>query len=144
MSKKLDIKDVVLVGRTFDEYYKMFNLEEIDLKTKILDAASGVSSFCSEANSKGYNVIASDRIYEFSSDEIEDKCAKDLEEVAEKLKGIEELYKWDIFKNVQELRKQREIAYKGFLKDFKGSNSNKYFTVNYPKTSFKKMNLMLY
>ena len=60
MDKKLDLKDIVLVGRTFDEYYKMFDLSSIDKKEKILDVASGVSSFCAEATAMGYQVTASD------------------------------------------------------------------------------------
>jgi len=48
MEKKLDLKDIVLIGRTFNEYYKMFNVISISKNEKILDVASGVSSFCEE------------------------------------------------------------------------------------------------
>ena len=47
MDKQLVLKDIVLLGRTFDEYYRMFDLnDELLKKEKILDVASGVSSFC--------------------------------------------------------------------------------------------------
>jgi len=58
MEMKLDLKDFVLVGRTFDEYYKMFNISNINKNAKILDVASGVSSFCAEARVLGYDVTA--------------------------------------------------------------------------------------
>ena len=88
MEKKLELKEIVLIGRTFDEYYRMFELSNINFKDeKILDVASGVSSFCSEANSKGYSVTASDKIYHFSAKEIEEKCISDLKMVMEKLRN---------------------------------------------------------
>jgi len=50
MDKQLILKDIVLIGRTFDEYYRMFDLnDELLKKEEILDVASGVSSFCTEA-----------------------------------------------------------------------------------------------
>ncbi len=59
MDKQLNLKNIVLIGRTFDEYYRMFDLCNVSLKSEtILDVASGVSSFCAEANAKGYNVTA--------------------------------------------------------------------------------------
>jgi len=61
MVKQLSLKDIVLLGRTFDEYYRMFDLnDELLKKEKILDAASGVSSFCAQACARGYNVTASE------------------------------------------------------------------------------------
>ncbi|MBI3584655.1 MAG: hypothetical protein HY096_12015 [Nitrospinae bacterium] len=113
MDKKLELKDIVLIGRTFEEYYKMFVLDKINLKAeKILDVASGVSSFCSEANSKGYNVTASDKIYHFSAKEIEEKCITDLKMVMEKLPLVSDLYKWKFFKDIDALKENRERAYK--------------------------------
>jgi hypothetical protein len=55
VGKKLDLKDIVLVGRTFNEYYKMFDLKNLDKNEKILDVGSGVSYFCVEAKSLGYD-----------------------------------------------------------------------------------------
>ncbi len=137
MDKKLELKDIVLIGRTFDEYYRMFELSNINLKDeKILDAASGVSSFCFEANSKGYNVTASDKIYSFSAEEIEEKCAEDLKMVVEKLPSVADLYKWEFFKNIDTLKKNREMAYKLFIEDFKKMNGNRYIAVEYPTTQF--------
>lgn len=48
----LNLKDTVLLGRNFNEYVRMFNLNEDLLSNKILDVASGVSSFCAEGNKK--------------------------------------------------------------------------------------------
>lgn len=138
MNKHLDLKTVVLMGRTFEEYYKMFDLDNELLKNEILlDAASGVSSFCAEANSKGFNVTGSDKIYYFSPDEIETKCALDLDSVMEQMPAIADIYLWDFFKDIQSLKANREKAYRSFLEDFKKYGIKRYKPVEYPVTDFR-------
>lgn len=44
MVKKLELKEIVLIGRSFEEYNSFFELAEIDKDNRILDVASGVSS----------------------------------------------------------------------------------------------------
>ncbi|AGK96919.1 hypothetical protein [Clostridium pasteurianum] len=138
MDKKLELEDFVLIGRTFEEYYRMFHLESIDKNEKILDVASGVSSFCSEANAKGYNVTAADRVYRFNPEEIEEKCSKDLKETMEKLTSIKALYKWDFFKDIEQLKNHRERAYRGFIKDFKLYRDDRYIISEFPSNNFKE------
>lgn len=136
-AKQLNLKNVVLLGRTFEEYRKMFSLNKNLLKNEsILDVASGVSSFCAEANAKGYNITASDRIYACTPSEIEQKCRQDLDMVLKQLPDIADLYVWDFFKEVQALRNQREKAYKLFIEDFKGYGIKNYVPVEYPSTNF--------
>ncbi|MBI3600045.1 MAG: hypothetical protein HY097_05325 [Nitrospinae bacterium] len=138
MEKKLELKDIVLIGRTFDEYYRMFEFGNINFRDeRILDVASGVSSFCVEANSKGYNVIASDRIYCLSAEEIEEKCVEDLKTVVKKLPEILDLYRWEFFKDIDALKKNRKRAYRLFIEDFKKKGEGRYITVEYPKSQFK-------
>ena len=136
-TKQLDLKNIVLVGRTFEEYCKMFSLDKNLLETEsILDVASGVSSFCAEANAKGYNVTASDRIYTRTTFEIEQKCRQDIDMVMKQLPDITDLYVWDFFKDIQALRNQREKAYKLFIEDFKRYGAKRYVPVGYPSTNF--------
>ncbi|MCX7749025.1 MAG: hypothetical protein N2645_19370 [Clostridia bacterium] len=137
MLTKLDIKDIVLIGRTYDEYYKMFDLDDFNPhQEKILDAASGVSSFAAEASKLGFHVTASDRIYQFDADEIASKCKADLEIVLQKLPTAAHLYTWEFFKDMESLRRKREKAYQLFLEDYKTFGSKRYIDTNYPKTHF--------
>jgi 2-polyprenyl-3-methyl-5-hydroxy-6-metoxy-1,4-benzoquinol methylase len=63
----LQLDRVVLLGRTFEEYRRYFLLEPHELIGKrVLDVASGVSSFCAEANTLGIKVTAFDPIYSLS------------------------------------------------------------------------------
>ncbi len=115
----------------------MFDLGNVPLKNEtILDVASGVSSFCAEANAKGYNVTASDKIYKSGASDIGQKCARDLDTVIKQLPGIADLYVWDYFKDIQSLKAQRERAYKLFVQDFKKYGRERYVPVEYPVTDF--------
>jgi hypothetical protein len=136
MDKQLNLKNIALIGRTFDEYYKMFDLNSSLKNELILDVASGVSSFCAEANAKGYNVTASDRIYTSSPLEIGQKCRQDLDEVMKQLPDIVDLYVWNFFKDLQALKAQREKAYKLFIQDFKNYGTKRYMPVEYPSSGF--------
>ncbi|MCZ7401977.1 MAG: hypothetical protein O8C61_07125 [Candidatus Methanoperedens sp.] len=136
MDKQLDLKNIALIGRTFEEYYRMFDLGNLPANENILDVASGVSSFCAEASIKGYNVTASDRIYTSSPLEIEKKCRQDLDEVIKQMPGLVELFTWNFFKDIRSLRAQREKAYKLFIENFKKNKSKTYIPVEYPATDF--------
>jgi hypothetical protein len=136
MDKKFDLKEIVLIGRTYDEYFHMFNLMDLDLNTvKILDAASGVSSFCAEANAKGYDVTASDRIYCFSPEEIRAKCASDLDTVMDKLPGVMDQYRWVYFEDAEALSRKRERAYRAFIEDY-AVHRERYVDTAYPRSRF--------
>ncbi|WP_368489567.1 hypothetical protein [Clostridium sp. BJN0013] len=137
MEKKLDLKNIVLIGRTFNEYYRMFDIHNISKSERILDVASGVSSFCAEARTLGYDVTASDRIYCFSAKKIKEKCAKDLEITMTKMEEIKDLYKWEYFKDIKHLKGHRKKAYKTFIQDFKQNSRVEYVTTEYPKSHFK-------
>ena len=133
----LYLKDTVLLGRNFNEYVRMFNLNEDLLSYKILDVASGVSSFCAEGNAKGYDITASDKIYNLKPEEIEEKCKKDLDIMEMHLKEkFKNNFIWNEFKTIEEWKKTRERTYKTFIEDYK-INRERYIYTIYPKTNFK-------
>ncbi len=137
MTNYFKTDEVVLLGRTFDEYAGMFALDDATLRGKrILDAASGVSSFTAEANAKGYDVTGSDRVYVLDADEIERKCAADVAFNAKTLQGIEANYVWDFFADVEALTAQRERAYRAFIADYREHGHARYTTTNYPESGF--------
>lgn len=61
------LEKVVPFGRSFDEYIKMFNLSESNLKRRILGVGDGPASFNAEATKLGVNVTSIDPIYQFST-----------------------------------------------------------------------------
>lgn len=136
MDKQLNLKNIALIGRTFEEYYNMFDLDDLSGNEIILDVASGVSSFCAEANTQGLNVTASDKIYSLSPLEIEQKCEQDLEMIIKQVPDIADLFVWNYFKDTVSLKNQREKAYKLFIEDFRKYGTRRYVPVEYPATDF--------
>ena len=118
MKQGLVLDKVVLLGRTLDEYRRYFALDLPALRgSKILDVASGVSSFCAEASVLGLDVTAFDLIYDWPIEKIASRCGPDLDHVLGAIVGLK-TYKWDFYKNPASLRVLREKAYKTFLADF--------------------------
>lgn len=133
----LQLDEVALLGRTFDEYRRMFALDTETLRREtILDAASGVSSFCAEGNAHGYAITAADAIYHAEPEAIAEKCARDLDEVMAKLPPIADLYVWHEFPDVAALTRQRERAYRGFLPDYAAHRHARYVPTVFPQSSF--------
>ena len=63
--------EVVPWGRNFDEYTRMFDLNETELKSKILGCGDGPSSFNFECNKRGGDVVSIDPIYNLTKEEIQ-------------------------------------------------------------------------
>jgi hypothetical protein len=137
MKSGLELSKVVLLGRTFEEYVRYFGLDEAAFRgKKVLDIASGVSSFCAEANAKKIDVTAFDPIYELSSDEIQNRCESDLEFVTHEI-GKVKAYNWDFYKTPAKMREYRERAYKLFLPDFTKTKGERYIFGKLPHTPFR-------
>ena len=137
MKKSLELNKVVLLGRTFEEYLRYFDLNEKELRgKKVLDIAGGVSSFCAEANAKGFAVKSFDPIYELSPEEIQSHCEADLEFVIREV-GKVAAYKWDFYKTPEKLRVFRERAYRLFLPDFTKQKSERYIFGKLPRTPLR-------
>lgn len=118
MKRGLVLDKIVLLGRTLDEYRRYFVLDLDALRGQsILDVASGVSSFCAEANALGLRITAFDAIYELSAEEIQPRCAADLDHVAGAVRGLP-TYRWDFYESIEKLRGFRERAYRTFLEDY--------------------------
>jgi hypothetical protein len=137
MKDRIELDSVVLLGRTFDEYCRYFQLDDRDLRSvRILDIGAGVSSFCSEANSRGYDVMAADPIYELPVEVIAEKSAADLNHVLTRLPDAAHNYNWSFYRDPQQLREYRESARDHFLKHY-ASDQSRYVRVALPHTGFR-------
>jgi hypothetical protein len=137
MKDHLELDGVALLGRTFEEYSAFFQFNENELQTgRILDMGAGISSFCSEAVMRGYNVTAADPIYRLSPQVIAAKAKADLTKVEDQLPEIAHQYNWTFYRTANDLRRYRETAREGFLKDY-ASNRNRYIPASLPQTGFR-------
>ncbi len=123
MVKGLKLDKVVLLGRTLDEYLRFFALSAADLEGReILDVASGVSSFCAEANARGWRVTAFDRIYGWSPAQIAGQGSEDLQAVVREI-GAAGTYRWDFYQTPERMGEYRERARRLFLTDYAADRS---------------------
>lgn len=107
----LELSRVIFVGRTYDEYVKMFDLTDEELKNyTILDAPAGACSFTAIASQLGYRVTAADIAYFHSVEQLYQKGLDDIEHAIEGISKVKENYKWDYFNSIDELEKQRNSA----------------------------------
>lgn len=132
----LALDKVVLLGRTFAEYARFFALDVPALNgCRVLDVASGVSSFCAEANARGIHATAFDRIYDFSADEIQARCEPDLEMVTRDIAKAR-TYNWEFYGSPDGMRAYRQRAYQTFLADYRMHGAARYATGSLPRLPF--------
>lgn len=131
----LKLDRVVLLGRTLEEYRRYFDLDLDSLHgCRVLDVASGVSSFTAEASAEGLDCTAADPIYGLENESIRTQCEQDLDEVVRSLHGLD-TYKWEFYKNPNHMRGFRERAYRTFLED-RCCRSNRYLASSLPRLPF--------
>ena len=138
----LNLENIAITGRTFEEYSIFFDLKLEDLKgKKVLDCPSGVSSFVQILKQNGIFAKGVDIIYKFTKDEIEKQGIKTLEKIYQNTSWMD-AYKMDFYKTKENHKKHREDALKGFLKDY---NLDDYIYCELPNLPFenKEFDLLL-
>ncbi|WDL96688.1 methyltransferase domain-containing protein [Alicyclobacillus sp. ALC3] len=138
MSKEghLSLDDFIFIGRTYDEYVRMFDLREADIAGKrILDCPGGACSFAAHASSLGTEVMAADVLYELDGPVLLAKGAADLQRLRKGMAGAKEDYVWDEFCNVDGLIQTRQNALADFIKDYQG-NRQRYIAATLPHLPF--------
>jgi len=119
-SEGLDLSRIIFVGRTFDEYVKMFDLTEEELtNNKILDAPGGACSFTSIASQLGYTSTATDIAYFHSVEQLYPKGKEDIKLAVDGLLKVEDKYNWSYFHSIDALEKHRFSALNDCVKHMK-------------------------
>lgn len=137
MKDRIELRDVVLLGRTFSEYCRYFELNDTQLADgTILDLGAGIGSFCAEANSRGIAVTAADPVYGFPLERIAAKSERDLKNVLRQLPRVLHKYVWTWYKDTDDLAEHRWEARRRFLDDFK-RNPGRYIEAALPETGFQ-------
>jgi hypothetical protein len=136
VKRGLDLKKVVLLGRTLEEYERCFNLDLGHLSgQRLLDIAAGVSSFCAEATDLGLEVTSTDPIYHLSQEEILRLSGPDLDLVASVI-GSLSVYRWGFYKSPQRMREFRERARRKFLAHYEVNRNQRYVPAALPCLPF--------
>lgn len=130
----LNLENIAITGRTFDEYSAFFDLTLEDLKDKkVLDCPSGASSFVATLKHNGIDARGVDIIYEFDKKDIEAQGLKSLGKIYEDTSWMD-VYKMDFYKSKLNHRIHRENALKTFISDY---DKDSYAFTKLPNLPFK-------
>ncbi|MGE5300688.1 MAG: class I SAM-dependent methyltransferase [Acidobacteriota bacterium] len=109
--ERLDIDRVAFIGRTYDEYVRIFGLDDSLLgQGRILDCPAGAASFAAEACRSGFDVVACDVLYDLPPDELIAKGEGDIKLIYDKVGEVSHLYVWDYYRDRDDLVAMREKA----------------------------------
>ncbi|MGB9936984.1 MAG: class I SAM-dependent methyltransferase [Methanobacterium sp.] len=137
MENKFKIKGPIFIGRSFEEYIKMFNLDIQKLDNeKILDCAAGASSFTARMRKKGYDVTAVDILYNKDPLFLQNRCKEHLSVLVDALADLEDHFVWDFFKNLDDLKQHRMKSCHEFYEDYK-NNKSRYINSDLLNLPFK-------
>jgi SAM-dependent methyltransferase len=111
---------VAMTCRSFKEYVEMFMLDEHLLKKgRVLDVASGASSFVAELSKRGYDSVAVDPLYRLSLEEMTTHGNKEIEVATQKLEKIKDRFVWDSYKSLEAHNQIRKNSFQQFLESYK-------------------------
>jgi len=99
---------VAMTCRGFDEYVRMFDLEEVDLSHGVtLDIAGGGSSFTAEAAARGYKAMAVDPRYRSHQQEWIAEAQDEIYSSTAKLEKISDQFDWTYYGSLEKHRAGR-------------------------------------
>lgn len=130
---------VAMTCRSFEEYVKMFVMNEGDLaEGPILDVAAGASSFVAEATARGYQAIAADPMYGLDPEMIFKRGIHEIEVSTAKLAKLQEHYNWNYYKNIVNHRAMREASLNRFVQDYQEAGQSRYIAAKLPDLPFSQ------
>jgi ubiquinone/menaquinone biosynthesis C-methylase UbiE len=130
---------VAMTCRSYEEYVRMFDLNEAQLQGKhILDVAGGASSFTAEAGKKGMRTTAADPLYAYSAGAIGEHGIREIETSTAKLANLQERFIWDYYGDIDRHRAGREKSMQLFLKDYAAQDAaSRYYAASLPNLPFE-------
>jgi hypothetical protein len=116
----LELSQIVFIGRTFEEYMRMFDLTADELVGQtILDCPGGACSFSSQARKHRAHSVAADIVYQYGIDELETKGFHDIEHTMQQMHTVQEKYVWDQFGSIAGLKQERLRAITDCVEDMR-------------------------
>jgi hypothetical protein len=113
------LDSVVPWGRSYEEYCRMFNLTQDDLRSRIVGCGDGPASFNVDLRRRGGRVISCDPIYQFAPPEIERRIGATFDHIVDQTRRNLAQFVWDRdIRTVEELATVRMSAMRTFLDDY--------------------------
>jgi len=134
--RKYEIDDFAFIGRTFEEYRRMFDFGTDRWSgQRVLDCPAGPCSFVAEAREHGIEAVGADVMYDRRPAALSTACTGSIETAMDALDGVEDLYRWEFYDDVPELTSYRERAASRFLHDY-AHNGERYVPTTLPALPF--------
>jgi hypothetical protein len=134
--QQYEIEEFACIGRTLAEYRRMFDLDlDAWAGRRVLDCPAGACSFVAEAGEHGVKAVGVDHLYDRPAVALAERCAADIDTAMAALDGVEGLYRWEFYGDVDELRSYRERAASRFLHDY-AHNPGRYVAAELPSLPF--------
>lgn len=97
------LEQVVPWGRSFDEYRRMFALEDADLSRRILGCGDGPASFNAEATRRGTTAVSFDPIYRCDVAQLRQRIDATCDTVLDQTRRNLDDFVWNEIGSVEEL-----------------------------------------
>jgi len=134
----MKLKNVVPLGRSFDEYRLMFNLSKSDLDKRIIGVGDGPASFNAEMNGMGKKVVSVDPIYFFTAKDIARKFDKVFDNIIDQVRNTPGDWTWTYHMSPDHLKQYRKEALDLFTNDFEeGKKEGRYMVGELPALQFQ-------
>jgi hypothetical protein len=131
------LDQVVPWGRSFEEYGRMFLLNERDLTWRVLGCGDGPASFNAQATRRGATVTSCDPIYRWTSGDLEQRIADTYDQVMAQTRLNAGQFVWDAIPSVEDLGRVRMSAMHEFLEDYeRGKAEGRYVDAELPTLPF--------
>lgn len=135
-----ELESVVPWGRSFDEYKRMFALDENDLAGRIVGCADGPANFNAEATRRGLSVVSCDPLYRFDAGQIKGRIEATSRDVLAQTRKNAADFVWDTVGSVEQLGQMRMAAMNDFLADYpSGLAAGRYINAELPHLPFSDM-----
>jgi len=136
----MKLENIVPWGRSKKEYMEMFSLKQEDiLSKKILGCGDGPSSFNTEVDYDGGEVVSVDPLYAYSKKEIMQRIDEVSEEVMEQVRANADKFVWKNIPDVDSLEHIRIEAMMEFLMDYEeGKEEGRYIDASLPELPFEE------
>lgn len=137
-SDRFEVEEFAFIGRTFEEYVHMFDVDEDAMAERtVLDCPAGPGSFAATAHDRGWSVTAADVMYDRPPSALAEQCRADYEQAAAQIAEKRDLFTWEFYGDVETRRRFLRRAYETFLEDYPaGRREGRYVYADLPRLPF--------
>ncbi|WP_258171160.1 class I SAM-dependent methyltransferase [Paenibacillus sp. R14(2021)] len=105
---------VAVTCRSFEEYVRMFDLQENELIGRLLDIAGGASSFTADAAAKGLDAYAADPRFVYDHEQLTNEAKQEIADSSAKLQRLSGKFDLSYYGSMANHRAGREASLQRF------------------------------